>query len=68
MRFRYCLYSDIHGQVPQLEAVERAVAKEKPDKVIVPGDLIGLGPEPDKIVQHFMERPGIDVIVGNVDL
>ncbi|UCF75968.1 MAG: metallophosphoesterase [Betaproteobacteria bacterium] len=68
MRFRYCLYSDIHGQVPQLEAVERAVAEEKPDKVIVPGDLIGLGPEPDKIVQHFMDRPHIDVIVGNVDL
>ena len=68
MRFRYCLYSDIHGQVPQMEAVEKAVARENPDKVIVAGDLVGLGPEPDKIVQHFMGRPDIDVIVGNVDL
>ncbi len=68
MRFRYCLYSDIHAQVPQLEAVEKAVAKENPDKVIVPGDLVGLGPEPEKIVQHFMDRPHIDIVVGNVDL
>lgn len=68
MSIRYCLYSDIHGQIPQLEAVEAEVAKESPDKVIVIGDLIGLGPEPEAIVQRMMDRPEIDVIAGNVDL
>lgn len=67
-RFRFCLYSDIHGQVPQLEAVEAAVEKENPDKIIVIGDLIGLGPEPGEIVQRMMDRPWIEVVVGNVDL
>ena len=40
--------------------------KENPDKVIVIGDLVGLGPEPGDIVQRMMDRPEIDVIVGNV--
>ena len=68
MNFKYCLYSDIHGQIPQLDAVEAAVAAENPDKVIVIGDLVGLGPEPEKIVQRMMDRPEIDIVVGNVDL
>ena len=68
MSFKFCLYSDIHGQIPQLEAVEAGVKKENPDKVIVIGDLVGLGPEPGDIVQRMMDRPEIDVIVGNVDL
>lgn len=68
MKFKYCLYSDIHGQIPQLEAVEAAVEKENADKIIVIGDLVGLGPEPAEIVQRMMDRPWIDVIIGNVDL
>ena len=68
MSIRYALYSDIHAQIPQLEAVEAAVAKESPDKIIVIGDLIGLGPDPGEIVQRFMDRPEIEVISGNVDL
>ena len=41
MSFKFCLYSDIHGQVPQLDAVEAGVRRENPDKVIVIGDLVG---------------------------
>ena len=68
MSFKFCLYSDIHGQIPQLDAVEAEVEKENPDKTVVIGDLVGLGPEPGDIVQRMMDRPWIDVIVGNVDL
>ena len=68
MSFKFCLYSDIHGQIPQLDAVEAEVEKENPDKTVVFGDLVGLGPEPGDIVQRMMDRPWIDVIVGNVDL
>ena len=68
MTYKFCLYSDIHGQIPQLEAVEKGVEKENPDKIVVIGDLVGLGPEPGEIVQHFMDKPWIDVVVGNVDL
>ncbi len=68
MSFKYCLYSDIHGQIALLDAVEERVAAENPDKVIVIGDLVGLGPNPEVIVQRMMDRPEIDIVVGNVDL
>ena len=42
MSFKFCLYSDIHGQIPQLDAVEAEVEKENPDKTVVIGDLVGL--------------------------
>jgi predicted phosphodiesterase len=65
---KFALYSDIHAQIPQLDAVQAAVAKENVDKVIVIGDLVMLGPDSDKVVQRLMDSPEIDVIVGNLDL
>ena len=68
MSFKFCLYSDIHGQIPQLDAVEAEVEKENPDKTVVIGDLVGLGPEPGDIVQRMMDRPWIDVILSLIHI
>ena len=38
--------SDVHGNATALEAVRKALKKEKPDVVIVAGDLVMNGPEP----------------------
>jgi predicted phosphodiesterase len=65
---KFCLYSDIHAQVPQLEAVQAAIDAEKADKEIVVGDLIMLGPEPAEVVDNIRARPNTDVVVGNLDL
>jgi len=65
---KICLYSDIHAQLPQLEAVQAAVDKESPDKEIVIGDLIMLGPDPSEVVENIRNRVRTDVVVGNLDL
>ena len=65
---KYVLYSDIHAQIPQLEAVQKAVEKENADKVIVAGDLIMLGTEPSEVVENIRALPNTDVISGNLDL
>lgn len=66
---KFALYSDIHSQIPQLDAVQEAVAKENVDKEIVIGDLIMLGPDPEKVVDRFMvERKDVDLVIGNLDL
>ena len=65
---KFALYSDIHAQLPQLEAVQAAVDKENADKEIVIGDLIMLGPEPGEVVDNIRSRPNCDVIIGNLDL
>jgi predicted phosphodiesterase len=65
---KFVLYSDIHAQIPQLEAVQEAVEKENADKEIVVGDLIMLGPEPGEVIDNIRGRKNTDVIVGNLDL
>lgn len=65
---KFVLYSDIHAQVPQLEAVQAAIAEEKADKEVVIGDLIMLGPDPEGVVDNIRNRPNTDVVVGNLDL
>ena len=65
---KFVLYSDIHAQIPQLEAVQAEVDKENADKEIVIGDLIMLGPEPSEVVDNIRARDKTDVIIGNLDL
>lgn len=65
---KFVLYSDIHAQMPQLEAVQEAVDKENADKEIVIGDLIMLGPEPSEVIENIRGRKNTDVVIGNLDL
>ncbi len=65
---KFVLYSDIHGQIAQLDAVQEQVAKENADKEIIIGDLVMLGPDPGPVIDRFRGRKDVDVIVGNLDL
>ena len=65
---KFVLYSDIHAQLPQLEAVQAEIDKENADKEIVIGDLIMLGPQPSEVVDNIRARANTDVVVGNLDL
>ena len=53
---KFVLYSDIHAQLAQLEAVQEAVDKENADKEIVAGDLVMLGPDPGPVVENIRNR------------
>jgi predicted phosphodiesterase len=64
---KICLYSDIHAQLAPLDAIQEAVDKENPDRVVVVGDLVMLGPEPAEVVERFMGRRDVDVLAGNLD-
>lgn len=65
---KWVLYSDIHAQIPQLDAVQEAIEKENADKEIIIGDLIHLGPQPSEVIERFRHRKDCDVIIGNLDL
>ena len=58
------ILSDIHGNIPALEAVLADLAAFEIDHVIVPGDVIGFGPSPRQAAQLVMEK-GWSVIRGN---
>jgi putative phosphoesterase len=67
---RIAVLSDVHGNVTALEAVRKALRKEKPDVVLVAGDLVMNGAEPGATVDAIreMERDGAIVVQGNTDV
>ena len=70
MSTRIAVLSDVHGNLLALEAVRKALKKEKPDVILVCGDLVMNGPEPGGTVDAIreMERDGAIVVQGNTDV
>jgi len=67
---RLIVLSDVHGNAIALEAVRKAIAKEKPDLVAVAGDLALNGPDPAGALDILreMEAAGAAIISGNTDI
>jgi 3',5'-cyclic AMP phosphodiesterase CpdA len=67
---RIAALSDVHGNVTALEAVLADVAREKPDHIVVAGDLVLNGPEPAAAVDALRSAAGAGtaVIAGNTDV
>ena len=70
MSARIAVLSDVHGNVAALEAVRKALKREKPDVTLIAGDLVMNGPEPGATVDALreMERDGAIVVQGNTDV
>ena len=67
---RIAALSDVHGNLAALEAVLADVAREKPDRIVVAGDLVLNGPEPAAVVDALRDAAaaGTAVIAGNTDV
>ena len=64
---RLVLLSDVHANLPALEAILADVARREPDAPIYHlGDLVGYAPWPDEVVSLLVER-GIAGVAGNYD-
>jgi predicted phosphodiesterase len=67
---RIAVVSDVHGNLPALAEVRRAIDAARPDYVAICGDLVMNGPDPAgtlALVQE-LERAGAFVICGNTDV
>jgi len=64
---RYLVFSDIHSN---FEAFEKFLAHKKVknvDRILFLGDLVGYGPDPDKVIAQFKELPHVRSVRGNHD-
>ncbi len=50
---KLAVISDIHGNLPALEAVLDDIAARQPDQVVVAGDLVNRGPQPAEVVARL---------------
>ena len=63
---RCALISDVHANLPALEAVLADVARRGMDRVYHLGDLVGYAPWPNEVVALLREKQ-VSGIAGNYD-
>ncbi|OLY93479.1 phosphoesterase, MJ0936 family [Cnuella takakiae] len=63
---KIALFSDIHANLPALEAFFESVAAKKPDAIYCLGDLVGYNTWPNEVINAIRQR-GIPTIKGNYD-
>ncbi|NNF03365.1 MAG: metallophosphoesterase, partial [Rhodothermales bacterium] len=59
--------SDIHSNLPALEAVMTAVDRDRPDEIHCLGDVVGYGADPEPCID-IIRRRCTTVVLGNHDL
>lgn len=63
---KIALFSDIHANLPALEAFFKDVEERKPDAIYCLGDLVGYNIWPNEVINEIRKR-GIPTIAGNYD-
>jgi diadenosine tetraphosphatase ApaH/serine/threonine PP2A family protein phosphatase len=64
---RYLILSDIHANIDAFEAVLAAAPAASWDRVLVLGDLVGYGAEPNAVIERTLALNPVAVIRGNHD-
>ncbi|WP_298736112.1 metallophosphoesterase family protein [uncultured Chitinophaga sp.] len=63
---KIALFSDIHANLPALEACLHSIDEQQPDAVYCLGDLVGYNIWPNEVINIIRKR-GIPTIAGNYD-
>ncbi|MBL8792135.1 MAG: metallophosphoesterase family protein [Rhizobiales bacterium] len=66
---KLALLSDIHANLPALDACLAAIAAQGVDRIAFLGDFVGYGPDPEAVVQKVrpMIEQGAIAVLGNHD-
>lgn len=64
---RYAIITDIHGNLEAFDRVYADIKRSKIDKIICLGDIIGYGPDPEKVVEFFVKKK-IPCVRGNHEI
>jgi putative phosphoesterase len=60
------IFSDIHGNLPALDATLTDLQAQRPDRVYCLGDLVGYAPFPNEVIER-MRRESFATVMGNYD-
>ena len=63
---KIALFSDIHANLPALEACLKSIEEQKADAIYCLGDLVGYNIWPNEVINEIRKR-GIPTIAGNYD-
>jgi putative phosphoesterase len=63
---KYAIFSDVHSNLPALQAVLSDIEQQGVGEIFHCGDLVGYGPYPNEVV-NLIRRKGIAGVMGNYD-
>jgi len=66
LRRPFAVFSDVHGNLPGLEAVLAEIDRRSLEDVLCLGDLVGYGPAPNEVVETLWRR-STPTLMGNYD-
>lgn len=64
---RIAVFTDVHANLPALDAALREIDRLGADAVYHTGDAIGIGPFPAECVDRLLERRATHLLMGNHD-
>jgi putative phosphoesterase len=63
---RFAVFSDVHGNLPALDAVLADIDARGVARAVCLGDLVGYGPSPNEVALLLRDR-GVPTLMGNYD-
>lgn len=67
MPTRIAIITDVHANLPALEAALAAIAEERCQAIYHTGDVVGFGPYPAETLDRLLHMPDVHFIMGNHD-
>ena len=64
---KIAVLTDVHGNLPALQAALKAIRREGADAIYHTGDAIGIGPFPAECLQLLLDTTDMHLIYGNHD-
>lgn len=65
---KLAILTDIHGNNPALEAVLHDISTRDVDHIYCLGDVVGIGPDSNEVLEMILSRTDISFVVGNHDV
>jgi predicted phosphodiesterase len=63
----FAYFTDVHGNIDALQAVVKDACSYGADRFICGGDMIGIGPFTNEVLEVLFELPSIQMVTGNHD-
>ena len=63
---RLAIISDVHANLPALDAILADIETQRPDRLYCLGDLVGYGASPNEVIDRI-RRADIPTVMGNYD-
>ncbi|WHY03082.1 metallophosphoesterase family protein [Neobacillus sp. DY30] len=65
---RFAILTDVHGNAPALKAVLKEIDERRDvDHIYCLGDMLGIGPDSNEVLEMLFSRSDVSMITGNHD-